>query len=1557
MKKRSTRFKGDILTVRKIKRSKPTIKNRFILLLLICVVSTAMTTYALADVTDYSYVTQSSTLSWHMYVFSDGYVYDPEVTSYDYIAKYNSVSSNDKNGSSPYNGGHIEFNSMTINGVEVDEDDYILRQSVHDDDDGYSWHYYVLNIAAFTQTGTFEVSIDFNAKTYKGNDLKDNKNFVWECTVKNLGTPTYTIPSYTVDYGSTLADISLPSYWSWQDSKTTVLSAGTITCYAKYNAPYYTTVTSIPITVTVNKRTVSLTWSGTSSRTYDGTASAVTATAGNLLSGDSCTVTVTGGTSSAAGTYTATASGLSNANYALPSTTTTTYTINQRTATLSWAGTTSRVYDGTASAVAATAGNLVSGDSCSVTVSNGTSSAAGTYTATASGLSNANYALPGTTTTTYTISQRTATLSWTGTTTRTYDGTASAVTATVSNLVSGDSCTVTVTGGTSAAAGTYTATATTLSNVNYALPSTTTTTYTISQRTATLSWAGTTTRAYDGTASAVTATVGNLVSGDSCTVTVTGGTSVAAGTYTASATALSNVNYTLPEDVTVSYTISQLGAILIWSGTETRTYDGTASSVTATISNLADGDSCDVTVTGGTEANAGTYEATAIGLSNSNYVLPENVSVTYIINPAQVNFSVSDTSVYYDGQPHTATVTQSSDDPVQMTEGDFSISYRDSLGVLHSSVTEVGSYGIVVYINNENFTALETELGTFTIAYAHVDIDMIFVPENFSSDTWYNTDFSISAEDGYLISKTPKSGFSSSIVISDESDIDGTTIDYYVTASSGGVVYAGTITYKLDKTAPVINAVDGIPALWQTDGATLSIDASDALSGVEAYSFDGGETWQDIETYVVSSYASFLSGTILVKDSAGNIASYDEDILVKIDQTSPEVTWDAVSEASADYLWHSSSVMSGTATDTQSGVASISVEVESDSGETSTEANGYEINTAGAFAVTLVAVDNAGNSGSSYTLTFLVDPIIGDFCDEVGTLNSTTSTLDEVIAVLDWYNALTDDQQSHILNSSEGSEAYEQLLEYWDAAQDRAVQEIQNIINAGGPTLADINYAITLYDKLDDEHKALIDLTAYADLLDKRDAKNVEALIDLIPDHPLSASCTDLEYHKATIENAVIAYEALSSSARAYVDSSKVAFMREQYSLLLALLGYTNKSGSVEVIGLVERVSATAGSTLSVQVEELSDAVVENQAIAYNITLIETASDGTTTEVEPNDGETITVKIKLASNVNTDTVQIYHILDDGTVELIGSDQNLHFVTEDGYTYAIFEASHFSIYAVAADVTIKNTHSSQTIYKVSTVAETGGSITPATATVTRGNSKTFTIKPDAGYQLADILLDGSSVKASVVEQDDGSITYTLFNVRANHTLTVSFETVSEIPRFTDIDGHWAYDSILAVVEQGWMTGISDTEFDPDGSVTRAMVVTVLWRLSDEPDSDFSTGYSDVLADQWYTDAIAWASQEGIVEGYPDGSFAPNQEISRQELALMFYRYAGTDVSQQWPELSFSDIGAVGTWALDGVSWCAECSILSGKPGNILDPEGTATRAELAVMLLRLSEYQK
>lgn len=178
------------------------------------------------------------------------------------------------------------------------------------------------------------------------------------------------------------------------------------------------------------------------------------------------------------------------------------------------------------------------------------------------------------------------------------------------------------------------------------------------------------------------------------------------------------------------------------------------------------------------------------------------------------------------------------------------------------------------------------------------------------------------------------------------------------------------------------------------------------------------------------------------------------------------------------------------------------------------------------------------------------------------------------------------------------------------------------------------------------------------------------------------------------------------------------------------------------------------------------------------------------------------------------------------------------------------------------------------------------------------------------------------------------------------------------KFTDISGHWARGYIIRCSDLGVFSGVSDELFEPEGAMTRAMVATVLYRLDGSPTVKSSkSSFSDVPTGQWYSPAVQWAANNDIVSGVGDGSFLPEQNISRQELAVILHRYAqykGCDLSYA-SKLQYEDATSIAAWARRAVNWCSYESIVSGRPDGCFDPTASASRAEVAAVLIRYINY--
>ena len=252
------------------------------------------------------------------------------------------------------------------------------------------------------------------------------------------------------------------------------------------------------------------------------------------------------------------------------------------------------------------------------------------------------------------------------------------------------------------------------------------------------------------------------------------------------------------------------------------------------------------------------------------------------------------------------------------------------------------------------------------------------------------------------------------------------------------------------------------------------------------------------------------------------------------------------------------------------------------------------------------------------------------------------------------------------------------------------------------------------------------------------------------------------------------------------------------------------------------------------------------------------------------------------------------------------------------------------------------------YVISATANFGGTISPSGKTqVASGATQNYTITPGYCYAISDVKVDGKSI--------GNSSSYTFSKVTANHTIEAIFAADLQ-GVYTDVpNGVWYYDAVAFATNQGMMDGVGKQRFQPEQAVTRAMVVTVLYRKAGSPPSTNSSSLTDVPADTWYTKAVAWAEENNIVAGYNDHTFRPEQSVTREELATFFMRYAawaGQNTSNRADLSDFADHNQIGSWALDAMQWANAEGIIYGRSADLLVPKGSTKRCELATMLMRM-----
>ncbi len=271
-------------------------------------------------------------------------------------------------------------------------------------------------------------------------------------------------------------------------------------------------------------------------------------------------------------------------------------------------------------------------------------------------------------------------------------------------------------------------------------------------------------------------------------------------------------------------------------------------------------------------------------------------------------------------------------------------------------------------------------------------------------------------------------------------------------------------------------------------------------------------------------------------------------------------------------------------------------------------------------------------------------------------------------------------------------------------------------------------------------------------------------------------------------------------------------------------------------------------------------------------------------------------------------------------------------------------------------------SGKTTYKVTTSAVNNGGVNASPSNAEKGAAITITLSPDKGYKLDKLTVtDGSGKTVSTVKKSDTVYTFTM--PASAVKVGVSYVKATETPsktKFNDVSANdWFASAVDYVTGKGMMNGTADNTFSPKANTTRGMVVTVLYRLENQP-STSAASFTDVASGAYYANAVAWANANGIVSGYGSGKFGPNDKVTREQLAAILYRYAQYkkyDVSGAKSLDGYTDAQSVSSYAVPALQWANAAGIVTGKSGSKLDPKGNATRAEVAAMLMRFCENVK
>lgn len=264
------------------------------------------------------------------------------------------------------------------------------------------------------------------------------------------------------------------------------------------------------------------------------------------------------------------------------------------------------------------------------------------------------------------------------------------------------------------------------------------------------------------------------------------------------------------------------------------------------------------------------------------------------------------------------------------------------------------------------------------------------------------------------------------------------------------------------------------------------------------------------------------------------------------------------------------------------------------------------------------------------------------------------------------------------------------------------------------------------------------------------------------------------------------------------------------------------------------------------------------------------------------------------------------------------------------------------------------------YPIHVESGENGTVTVSSDRANPGDTATITVKPDAGYVLDQLTVtDQNSHSVTLTDQGAGTYAFTMPDGKV--TVEATFQAVTEespVDAFLDIDSEaWYYDGVKYAVENGLMSGTGADTFGPNTILSRGMIAQMLYALEGKPSVSAPNRFPDVSDQDWYAKAAIWAQSKGIMTGYGDGRFGPNDSLTREQLALILYNYAqskGYDTSAKADLSQYVDGSSTSAWAQTAMAWAVGEGLLSGRGANMLAPTGTATRAEVAQIMMNFCE---
>ena len=304
------------------------------------------------------------------------------------------------------------------------------------------------------------------------------------------------------------------------------------------------------------------------------------------------------------------------------------------------------------------------------------------------------------------------------------------------------------------------------------------------------------------------------------------------------------------------------------------------------------------------------------------------------------------------------------------------------------------------------------------------------------------------------------------------------------------------------------------------------------------------------------------------------------------------------------------------------------------------------------------------------------------------------------------------------------------------------------------------------------------------------------------------------------------------------------------------------------------------------------------------------------------------------------------VLTDGTLPLTGEQAAYYQVADEDQTAP----------PIPSEDSDRDPSEPSAGHPLRTVEASHGKVAVSKGRMSPGEAVTLSVTPDKGYVLETLVVTDALGKALPLTPH-GKGRYSFIMPDSEVTIKAAFLNAADVPiSFADVSaGDYYYDAVLWAVSQGITLGTDDEHFSPDADCARGQLVTFLWRAAGKPKAEQAVLFSDVGADAYYGEAVRWAAALGIVTGYSDGCFGPGDPITRQQMAVMLYRFAralGMETVQSGADArGFDDFERVSAYAEEAIAWAADAAILRGSDNRLM-PQAPCTRAQMVTMLNRL-----